>query len=490
MRLLATVAIAIALLVAGAGEGTPLVTSSTGPAGPPFLARTATCVTGDDGHLMSVPPSNPEVSPGPLGLTGSPLRTGRGVSCEPDMVDDAGVPEMLGPPPGSPPPSGPANGDIDAYAAYDPQRICAPAPLPATLALRDLLVTTYPGTASGGISRDCAVGGTSEHKEGRAVDWAVSVYDPDQRRAAEDFLARLLATDAAGNRHALARRMGVMYVIWNGEIWSASRPDEGWRPYYGPSPHTDHVHLSLSWAGALGLTSYWRGWPGLLSRVTPDPSQLGRGVLVPTPRPRPAPPSGPAPGDRGPALAPAQPIPPPVVATQGAPQLTAAPQRPAPPPVTASAQPVRSTTASPNPPAPAASAAGAAASPAPQPTPPSLPPPASATSPPVATTPGAGPAPTCASRVPTSPAGVQPQPPAAGGSPVAPTDVAGAIPGPVQLAVANAPAPPPSAQAGASPPSSAQPCPQPGAGTSGALAVPSASSPAVGTPPATRPGLA
>ena len=437
-----------------------------------------------DGHLISVRRSGAEVSPGPLGLVASPLRTGRGVSCEADVVDDAGVPEMLGPAASSPSPAAPANGDIDAYAAYDPQRICAPAPLPATLALRDLLLTTYPGTGSGGISRDCAVGRTSEHKEGRAVDWAVSVYDPDERRAAEDFLGRLLATDAAGNRHALARRMGIMYVIWNGEIWSASRPDEGWRPYHGPSPHTDHVHLSLSWAGALGLTSYWRGWPGLLSRVTPDPSQLGRGVLVPTPTPRPAQPSGP--GVAGPGLSVAPLSAPPVGATQAGPQLLAA-QPSAPPPLAASRQRVRSATASPSAPAPAA-AGGAAASPAPQSSPPGGPPPTLAASPPVANPPGAGPAPACANPVPTPPAGVQPQPPAAGGLPATSPATAGTDARPSQSATTNPPAPPPPTGAGASPPPSDQRCQQPPTGAPGAGPVPSGPTPAAATPPPARTG--
>jgi hypothetical protein len=71
-------------------------------------------------------------------------------------------------------------------------------------------------------------------------------------------LARLLATDADGNAHALARRMGIMYVIWDGAIWSSYHPDVGWRPYRGPDLHTEHVHLSLSWEGGLGQTSFWR----------------------------------------------------------------------------------------------------------------------------------------------------------------------------------------------------------------------------------------
>ena len=64
-------------------------------------------------------------------------------------------------------------------------------------------------------------GGTSEHHEGRAFDWSLdATKDKDRRRAAR-LRARLFATDAEGNAHALARRMGIMYIIWNDHMWSA-----------------------------------------------------------------------------------------------------------------------------------------------------------------------------------------------------------------------------------------------------------------------------
>jgi hypothetical protein len=57
----------------------------------------------------------------------------------------------------------------------------------------------------------------------------------------------------------MARRLGVMYIIWNGRIWGSYRAAEGWRSYGGANPHTDHVHFSFSRAGALKQTSYWTG---------------------------------------------------------------------------------------------------------------------------------------------------------------------------------------------------------------------------------------
>ncbi|HWH33436.1 MAG TPA: hypothetical protein VNU01_12270, partial [Egibacteraceae bacterium] len=169
------------------------------------------------------------------------------------------------------------SGSIEGYAAYEPQRLCDPGPKPGTLALRNLLLGTNPGTRNLGIGRSCGAGGQSEHKEGRALDWGVLVSRPAERAAADRFVAQLMATDAQGNPHAMARRMGVMYVIWNRQIWSAYRPAAGWRAYGGPSPHTDHVHVSLSWAGAMGRTSFWSGKvdPATLLAHQPVPASGG-----------------------------------------------------------------------------------------------------------------------------------------------------------------------------------------------------------------------
>lgn len=147
-------------------------------------------------------------------------------------------------------------GPIEPYASYDPQTTCTPVARPGTVTMRDALLGAHPVTRNLGIVRACHIGGRSEHKEGRAFDWGAYVSRPVERAAVERFIDQLFATDAHGNTHALARRMGVMYLVWNGRIWSAYRASEGWRPYSGPSPHTDHIHISLSRAGADGRTSF------------------------------------------------------------------------------------------------------------------------------------------------------------------------------------------------------------------------------------------
>ena len=145
---------------------------------------------------------------------------------------------------------------IDAYAAYQGQTTCDLTPKPGVVAFRDILLSEYAGR-SAEISRACDVGGRSEHKEGRALDFAFDANDSSQAAQASTVLNWLLATDAAGNRHAFLRRLGIMYVIWNRQIFRAYNPDAGWQRYTGANPHTDHIHFSFAWNGARQQTSWW-----------------------------------------------------------------------------------------------------------------------------------------------------------------------------------------------------------------------------------------
>lgn len=158
---------------------------------------------------------------------------------------------------------------IEEYADYEGQKRCKPKPKAGTLALSELIQSTYPDTTWIGISRACNIGGSSEHKEGRALDWSRDVDDRAERRSVREFLKWLFAEDQYGNENAMVRRLGIMYVIWNRRIWSTW--DESWDVYCVQKkrkckdpdsksalhPHTDHVHISLGWPGAKMQTSYW-----------------------------------------------------------------------------------------------------------------------------------------------------------------------------------------------------------------------------------------
>jgi hypothetical protein len=165
-------------------------------------------------------------------------------------------PALAAPPVASPVP---APAVVEGFAPYVGQVSCDPTPKPGAVAFATLVFNHYKVGRNGGIERDCAVGGTSEHKEGRAWDWMLNAADPVQKATADEFLEWLTAPGPDQKLGYNARRLGVMYVIWNAQTWSAYRADQGWLPYTGASPHTDHIHVSLSWSGAMKRTSFWTG---------------------------------------------------------------------------------------------------------------------------------------------------------------------------------------------------------------------------------------
>lgn len=139
---------------------------------------------------------------------------------------------------------------VDPPSGYVPQGMCYPTDQPGTVKLRDLVLKTYGVGGRGNISRGCTEG-VSEHSEGRAWDWMINRGNAEQKAAAADFLAW-----TTRNNGENARRLGIMYMIHNQKIWAIYRASEGWRPSSG---HTDHIHISLSWNGARGATSFWTG---------------------------------------------------------------------------------------------------------------------------------------------------------------------------------------------------------------------------------------
>lgn len=140
---------------------------------------------------------------------------------------------------------------------------------PGPIAFEKLLVTTY-GAVVGGepvlnsISRPCD-GTISEHHEGRALDWGMDFRNPAMRFDGELVLVWLFATDSYGNTDAMARRLGIMYVIWNSQIYGSWDNYQA-QPYpCGSDPvicHVTHMHFSFDWAGALAQTSFFTGRVG------------------------------------------------------------------------------------------------------------------------------------------------------------------------------------------------------------------------------------
>jgi len=157
---------------------------------------------------------------------------------------------------------------VEGYASYDPQRKCRKKPRKGTVALGAYLVATY-GGGGGAVNRPCTGSSTSEHKDGRAIDWTLNANRKADRKRARAFLKAAFATDADGNPHALARRMGIMYIIWKDHFYPAYREFRR-EPYLSSAcrsrkkcsktlRHRDHMHISLSRPGSRGRTSFYEG---------------------------------------------------------------------------------------------------------------------------------------------------------------------------------------------------------------------------------------
>lgn len=228
--------------------------------------------------------------------------------------------------------------DIDRYSTYQPETSCSPTEKPGAQQVRDLLRATY-GAIASNIVRACSKAG-SGHEEGRAVDWMTNVRNAEQRDMAETFIDWLLATDEYGNAHAMVRRMGLMYMIWDNKIWRAYDTDRldpegqftgGWTTYtirigggrvpctapaassrtYDNLCHRNHVHLSLGWDGALATTSYY-----VVDEQAPIPEPEPTPEPTPTPVPEPEPSPAPEP-EPAPEPTPPEPTPPTPVLLQG-----------------------------------------------------------------------------------------------------------------------------------------------------------------------------
>ena len=160
---------------------------------------------------------------------------------------------------------------IETGVPYQPAAKCKVGAKPATdqigpVDFRNLLLATYGSSVGGrtvfnGITRPCD-GTISEHSEGRALDWGMDYRNTAMRADGQAVINWLFATDKFGNQHAIARRLGIMYVIWNHKIygsWDKYAP----APYTcGTDPtacHVDHIHFSLDWAGARAQTSFFTG---------------------------------------------------------------------------------------------------------------------------------------------------------------------------------------------------------------------------------------
>ena len=154
---------------------------------------------------------------------------------------------------------------LDVITPYQRGTLCLTKTQPGVIAFAELLNETY-GKHTYGTLRTCAL----EHGEGRALDWMLNANDPQQLALGNALTRWLAAPDSQGRPGAMARRFGINYMIWNRQQWNAWTPDMAWKAYYGASPHTDHIHFSFNWDGALENTSWWSGRAVTMPATGPD----------------------------------------------------------------------------------------------------------------------------------------------------------------------------------------------------------------------------
>jgi hypothetical protein len=175
---------------------------------------------------------------------------------------------------------------VTLYSGYEPAKSCTGSASAGARALMSWFLGAYSaqGGTNLGIYNCRSVAGTSTtslHGEGRAADLGV----PVGAGWAQTLADRLVA---------LSGELGIQCVIYNRRIWSGSYPNAGWRTYTGSNPHTNHLHVELSWNAAHTLTA---------ERVQQVLS--GNGGGQPTP-PKPGARPTVRRGSRGPAVAEAQ----------------------------------------------------------------------------------------------------------------------------------------------------------------------------------------
>ena len=103
------------------------------------------------------------------------------------------------------------------------------------------------GYEAGGVSSGHVDG--SAHYDGRALDVFFRGYDDPEVKRSGWVVAHWLAANAD--------RLGLATVIYDAQIWTARRSDEGWRAYTHPSgdtsdptlQHLDHIHVDVARGG-------------------------------------------------------------------------------------------------------------------------------------------------------------------------------------------------------------------------------------------------
>lgn len=186
------------------------------------------------------------------------------------------TPELLAPTAEYPVPEPPVNEslpeEVDVIDPLQRNILCDPVDKPGLEAFTNLIGEHY-GRPGNSTSRACS-SQKSEHYDGRAVDWALDAADPADRRIGDAVVSWLTADDGE-----MAKRFGIQSIIWNSHSYRPS--GGGWQGYVGQSTHTDHIHFSFTWDGAMMRTSWWTGVALTANDVGPCASVAGAYAAIP-----------------------------------------------------------------------------------------------------------------------------------------------------------------------------------------------------------------
>jgi hypothetical protein len=140
-----------------------------------------------------------------------------------------------------------------AAGSWNGGRNCSGGLKSGTRKVGDFIKSTFAGVSGyGGYACRPNTANTAQlsvHGSGRAMDIMIPLVAGDANNARGDQIANYLVKNA--------QAMGIQFVIWDRNDWGASRGAPKLRAYTGPSPHTDHIHVELSPAGAAGTTPWF-----------------------------------------------------------------------------------------------------------------------------------------------------------------------------------------------------------------------------------------
>jgi uncharacterized protein (TIGR03382 family) len=153
----------------------------------------------------------------------------------------------------------------DDVPAWDGGAHCAGGITPGGRTLSTFLRGHFDGISTiGGYSCRPNTANTSKmsvHGSGRALDIMIPLDGGDADNGVGDPIANWLIANSSV--------IGVQYLVWDRTQWSGSRSSDRVRPYTGPNPHIDHIHVEITLPASRQETAFYTG--GTTTPTMPEP---------------------------------------------------------------------------------------------------------------------------------------------------------------------------------------------------------------------------